>query len=192
MRTFLRILLCLSVLSTLAWAVNDPANHKTVQVTRDFTLERINTFIEKRNPKLDPVVRNHIARCLLYSTKKNNIPIKLGVAWIDTENPKWDPLAKSKDGAVGMSQIMPNYYLEEMKLLGITRDSIYHIDKNLELGCYILKNNINEFKTINRALSGYNAGPDITRKKGIAPYTETKNYIKRINKISNNWERGKA
>lgn len=188
MKRIIRVLLCLSVLSTIAWAINSPVEYRQVPLSTELTREDISSFIEQRNPKLDPVVRNYMANCVIRSSNNNNLKKSLVVGWIDTENPKWDPLAVSKKGAVGLTQVVPKYHKEEMKAKGINKQSIYHIDKNIDLGCSILKTNLNEFKTINRALSGYNAGPGITRLKGIAPYSETRAYIKRVLLVSRSLE----
>jgi soluble lytic murein transglycosylase-like protein len=188
MKRIIRVLLCLSVLSTIAWAVNSPVEYKQVPLSTELTKEDISSFIAQRNPKLDPIVRNYMANCIVRSSNTNNLKKSLVVGWIDTENTDWNPLAVSTKGAIGLAQIIPKYYKEEMKAKGITNNSIYHIDKNIDLGCSILKTNLKEFKTIDRALSGYNAGPAVTRLKGIAPYKETKAYIKRVLLVSKSLE----
>lgn len=176
----IRILLCFSIIASVTWAMTTQVEIIPVQMTNELTAVDIDEFIEQRNPKLDPMVREHIAKCIVKTAKKNHLKTNLVVAWVDTENESWNPLAKSHKGAVGLTQVIPFYYKTKMEELGITKNTVYHIDKNLELGCSILRDNLDEFGDLKLALSGYNAGPTITRKVGIPKYKETREYIQKV------------
>lgn len=109
----------------------------------------------------------------------------------------YNPNAKSKAGAIGLMQIMPDTakYICEIKGIDFVFDDLKIPEKNIEIGCYYFKYLLNKFKNQDTAICAYNAGETIVKNwlkntnysddfitlKNI-PYKETKNYLNKINK----------
>jgi soluble lytic murein transglycosylase-like protein len=86
--------------------------------------------------------------------------------------------ARSRVGARGLMQVMPS----TAKDFGIK--NLYDPHNNLEAGVQYLKFLLARFPgDLKRAVAAYNAGPGAVRKyKGIPPYRETQQYVKRVMK----------
>jgi soluble lytic murein transglycosylase-like protein len=82
--------------------------------------------------------------------------------------------ARSRVGARGLMQVMPSTARD----FGIK--NLYDPHNNLEAGVQYLKFLLERFD-IKRAIAAYNAGPGAVRKyRGIPPYSETRNYVKKV------------
>lgn len=128
-----------------------------------------------------------------YYADQYNVPKNLARALIKQES-GWNPKAKSKVGAIGMTQLMP----ATAKGLGVT--DIWDPAQNIEGGMKYLSTQYKRFGNWESALAAYNAGPGAVadylegtnktgqnplHRKGVAPwagtgYKETKNYVKNI------------
>src|SRR5688572_27936924 len=85
--------------------------------------------------------------------------------------------ALSHKGASGLMQLMP----ATARRLGVT--NIYDPKQNIEGGVKYMRMLLNMFSgDVNLALAGYNAGEGAVMKYGyqIPPYSETRDYVKRI------------
>jgi len=89
---------------------------------------------------------------------------------------RYDPKAVSHVGAQGLMQMMP----ATAKRFGLTDP--FDAAANVEAGTRYLKWLLNRFDgDVSLALAGYNAGEGAVDKyKGVPPYGETQNYVKRI------------
>jgi len=86
-----------------------------------------------------------------------------------------NPNAVSKVGAKGLMQLMDG----TAKQLGVN-DS-FDAEQNIMGGTKYLKDLINKYGDIEHVLAAYNAGPGAVDKyKGIPPYAETNDFIKRV------------
>lgn len=96
-------------------------------------------------------------------------------AVIETES-AFNPLAESPAGAQGLMQLMPSLQEE----LGVTNP--FDPRQNVMAGAQYLKKLLDRHEgDVGLALASYNAGPTtVGRYKGVPPYKETRNYIKRI------------
>jgi hypothetical protein len=143
-------------------------------------------FIARHNHKLDSKTVGQITYHLLRYAEATNIDPRLVVAMIVAES-DFDPGSTSHSGAMGLGQLMP----DEARELGLNNP--YDVEQNLYGSVVYLRQHLNRFADptapgggmtldqIRLALAAYNAGPGAVRKyKGIPPYRETQNYVRRI------------
>ena len=91
----------------------------------------------------------------------------------------FNPNALSPKGAVGLGQLMPG----TAKQLGVDPHDMH---QNLDGAARYLLAQLSTFGSIELALAAYNAGPHrIEQYGGVPPFRETRNYITRINQLSN-------
>jgi len=89
----------------------------------------------------------------------------------------YDPRARSKRGAQGLMQLMP----ETARRYDV--EDAYNPRQNLEGGARYLRDLLREFDFDMRlALAAYNAGESAVRKYGnqIPPYPETQSYVRKV------------
>ncbi|MFO8004210.1 transglycosylase SLT domain-containing protein [Thioalkalivibrio sp.] len=96
------------------------------------------------------------------------------VVWVES---CFDQYAISRVGAHGLMQLMPATAAE----LGVT--DRFDPAQNIRGGVTYLARMLDRFgQDLDLALAAYNAGPGaVERHKGIPPFTETRNYVARVN-----------
>lgn len=106
---------------------------------------------------------------------KHGISVSLLKAVIKVES-DFNPNAVSKKGAKGLMQIMP----QNLSALNISDP--FNPRENIMGGSWYLKTLLMQFDgKLPLALAAYNAGPTAVNKyRRIPPYTETKNYVKKV------------
>ena len=109
----------------------------------------------------------------------------------------FDPLAKSRVGALGLMQLMPYTARHVAKSLGLKRpkqSDILQVDNNIKLGTTYFRTVLDQFEdNIPLAAAAYNAGPKNVRKwlpkeetlsadlwVETVPFKETRNYIQAV------------
>jgi soluble lytic murein transglycosylase-like protein len=105
------------------------------------------------------------------------VDAKLVKALIQVES-AYQPRAKSKKGAMGLMQLMP----ETARQYAVADP--YDVRSNIEAGIKHLKSLLDRFPRP-LALAAYNAGEaSVLRFGGVPPYAETTSYVSRILKIA--------
>ncbi|HKK89953.1 MAG TPA: transglycosylase SLT domain-containing protein [Desulfobacteraceae bacterium] len=114
-------------------------------------------------------------RHILRAAGKFDVEASLIKAVIEAES-GFDPKAKSKKGAKGLMQIMPDNY----KALGITDP--FDPLQNIMGGTRYLKRLVERYNgRLTLALAAYNAGPDaVDRYRAVPPFKETKQFVSKV------------
>lgn len=111
-------------------------------------------------------------------SKKQGVSPDLVRAIVKAES-NGNPKAVSPKGAIGLMQLMP----QTAEMLGVDP---HDPSENLEGGIRFLKQMAGRYGDLDRTLAAYNAGPGaVDRFKGVPPFEETQQYIKKIKKTLN-------
>ena len=109
----------------------------------------------------------------------------------------FDPLARSRVGALGLMQLMPSTARRVARSLGMKRprkSDILHIENNIRFGTHYLRTVMNRFdNNVALAAAAYNAGPRNVKRWlprnsimsadlwiETVPFNETRNYVKAV------------
>lgn len=119
-----------------------------------FGPEKIEAILRTVNPRLSEYERIRIAAAVVENSEKYGIPPELitAVMWEESDVRPW---VRSLKGAVGLMQVMP-HMSARMPIAG----NLTTIEKNVELGCLILADNIRRLG-FEDGISAYFWGSDI-------------------------------
>jgi soluble lytic murein transglycosylase-like protein len=119
------------------------------------------------NPRFDPIIEK--------VAKEQGIDAMLVRAVIQVES-GYEPRARSRSGAMGLMQLMP----QTAKQYGVTARRLYDPRANIEAGIKHLKSLLDHLP-LHLALAAYNAGEGaVQRFRGVPPYPETQKYVSTI------------
>jgi len=138
--------------------------------------------------------------------KQYDVPENLVYAVIRTES-SFNPKAVSRAGAVGLMQMMPSTFrwlTDDILAEGLEDDALYEPEVNIRYGTYYLRRMYDRYGDWETALASYNAGsgnvdswlldPVLTDWRGdliteSIPFEETKNYVKKVVKAYDAYNR---
>ncbi len=124
----------------------------------------------KHSKNKEEIINNAVDK----ASKKYKVPKQLIYGIIKAES-GFNPKSISNKGAVGLMQLMPQTALE----MGVKH--IWNIEENIMGGTKYISSLINRFKNSKMAIAAYNAGPgNVSKYKGIPPFKETQNYVKKV------------
>lgn len=85
-----------------------------------------------------------------------------------------DPQTLGSSGEIGLTQVYPKHHIKALKSAGIIQEKydLWQVEANVEAGIYILMNYAKRAKTIEQALSFYNAG--------VSRWKAGRGYAKRV------------
>jgi soluble lytic murein transglycosylase-like protein len=108
------------------------------------------------------------------AASKTGVSEDLITAVIQAES-AFSPKAVSPVGAQGLMQLMP------ATARGLGVQNAFDPRQNILGGAEYLRQQLNRFGSVEKALAAYNAGPGAVAKYGgVPPYTETRNYVSKI------------
>jgi len=129
-----------------------------------------------------PDRRTGIEGLIFNESSKKGLDPHLVKAIIKAES-NFNPNAESPKGAMGLMQLMPG----TADLLGV--ENPFNPKQNIKGGTDYLKDLLRVFKDKDLAIAAYNAGPGAVKKHGgIPPYSETQNYVKKVNEYYDNFK----
>lgn len=123
----------------------------------------------------DKLFRDKYHRLITFEAKQVGLDPNLVKAVIHAES-SFNPKAKSKKGAMGLMQLMP----ETARMLGVKHP--YLPEQNIQGGVHYLSQLLERYHgDLQLGLAAYNAGPNAVEKyNGIPPYKETQDYVKKV------------
>ncbi|HOJ26819.1 MAG TPA: lytic transglycosylase domain-containing protein [Candidatus Saccharicenans sp.] len=132
-----------------------------------FSSSQASTRQEELKAKYDAIIQKKAA--------KHGLPAELIHAVIKAES-NYDQFAVSDKGALGLMQLMPETAIR----YGVM--NVFDPEQNIEGGVKYLKDLVKLYKgDRNLVLAAYNAGQQaVDKHNGVPPYSETKNYLKRV------------
>jgi soluble lytic murein transglycosylase-like protein len=117
---------------------------------------------------------DHYDSLILRSARDHRVEPALVKAVIAAES-NFEPRAVSRVGAQGLMQLMPR----TAEALGV--ENPFHPGQNVDGGTRYLREMLDRYGDLRRALAAYNAGPKaVDRYHGIPPYPETVDYVSRV------------
>lgn len=122
-------------------------------------------------------------------SKEHGLDWRLVTAIMAAES-SFNPCAVSPKGAMGLMQIMPAV----AKQYKVSLTEAFDPDENVRAGVLLLKRLKKRYKgDLKLTVAAYNAGEgNVARYKGIPPFEETRNYVKKVLGYHSDLKRSKA
>jgi soluble lytic murein transglycosylase-like protein len=162
--------------SLTAFLPNSFADVNYVLTSEGFVIEAINEDVNKvfiANPTFTKKNKKY-SKLVSMISNNHNVEPSLIHAMIKTES-NYKIKAVSSAGAKGLMQLMD----KTAKHYNVT--DVFDPFENINAGTHLMRDLLDRYKNVRLALAAYNAGiKAVDKYNGIPPYTETKNYVKKI------------
>jgi len=165
------------VLSNVRTESGAPAVTKTYAVPRAETVRATRYVAADRGWQYETLISEH--------ARLNGVRSDLVRAVMQVES-AFNPNAISPKGAMGLMQLMP----ATMRQYGVR--NAFNPAENVRAGVAYLRDLLDRYSNNEElALAAYNAGPGAVDKHGqaVPPYRETRNYVAKINKMTESTRR---
>ncbi len=178
----LKALLATFIFGTFLTANAMFSNHtKTTVVGKVFAFEEaaLIEYVQSTNKSLTEKEAIDIIMSMSKWSKEFKIDLSLIVATAQTES-RFDKHAISSAGALGLMQVIPSWHLARIKKAkeDVGTPELFNIETNVYLGTAILKECIQNFKTVSKGLLCYNGS--MSKPNGYdEKVLKTKNTIER-------------
>jgi len=139
-------------------------------------IKNIYRSIKYLNSDIDDTITSQISLRILYNSKKHNIPWYMIVSIINIES-EFNKKAKNNK-CYGLMQINISAHKDKLKKLKLQTRDLFYIKHNIDLGCIILKEHINNTKNLNKALKRYSGNDSKYVKKINQTISKISHYIK--------------
>ncbi len=171
---------------------NMPVPTNGLSATAQSVFPAYRDFIKSRNSRLTENQASDITWAVLRYSEALDTDPRLVIALIIAES-DFDPNSTSRSGAMGLGQLMPGTAQDISAKTGLSNP--YDPVQNIAGSVWLLRSHLDKYSGgkamndlkwnhISLALAAYNAGPGAVKKyKGIPPYRETQNYVRKINSI---------
>ncbi|MBC7804825.1 MAG: lytic transglycosylase domain-containing protein [Akkermansiaceae bacterium] len=171
---------------------NAPIVANGLSATAQSVFPAYRDFIKGRNPRLTESQASDITWAVLRYSEALDTDPRLVIALIIAES-DFNPNSTSRSGAMGLGQLMPGTAQDIAAKTGLSNP--YDPVQNIAGSVWLLRSHLDKYSGgkamndlkwnhISLALAAYNAGPGAVKKyKGIPPYRETQNYVRKINSI---------
>jgi soluble lytic murein transglycosylase-like protein len=165
-----------------SYAATAPGN---ARYSRAQLVEAYASGVRYFNRRIEPDQARSIARAIIDYSLRYGLDARLVMAVIAVES-NFNQNAVSRTGAMGLGQLMPGTAND----LGVA--NAFNLDQNLAGSTRLLKSHISTWEAngkvkdeaIKLALACYNAGMGAVQKyKGIPPYRETQDYVRKITRL---------
>lgn len=136
-----------------------PAEPSSLFIAREILAERA--------PKLDELQREGVARAVVKAEQEHGLPALLVLALMEHES-RFDPKARSSQGAVGLMQLLPGSAREIAQRHGLAWHGVRTLHdpvKNVHLGVLYLVAMRETFDSVDLAMAAYNIGPGAVQKR---------------------------
>ena len=140
--------------------INDNSNNSQItQINQLYDFIKLENYIVNKYKNISNTDARNIVKTSYQYAQKRNLEHTLVLAIIEGES-NFNKSIKSSANAVGLMQVIPKYHQETIKKAvnentTTKSNSIYDIENNIASGTNIIRQYINKYKNIPRALQAY-------------------------------------